>query len=73
MLDWQTVDAASRGDIKRLAVITAGIMALTVVPNPLVMMKKFTADNKWLLATAAMLIWAIWHLNNYSEFLYFQF
>ena len=58
---------------KHLAVLVLGVLALTVVPNPLVLTKKFSANNKWLIATAAMMIWAIWHLTNYSEFLYFQF
>ena len=73
MTDWQTLSGASRDDIKHLAVLVASVAVLTVVPNPLVMMKRFTADNKWLAATAVMLIWAIWHLSNHSEFLYFQF
>ena len=73
LFDWQTIADANRDNIVHLVAIIAGVMLLTIVPNPLIMIKKFNGDNKWLFATAAMLIWAIWHLNNYSEFLYFQF
>ena len=73
MLDWQTISYANSDSIKHLVAITTGVMLLTIVPNPLIMIKNFNGNNKWLLATAIMLIWAIWHLNNYSEFLYFQF
>lgn len=73
MTDVQSIIRMELSGSKYLAAIVVGILALTVIPNPLVLIKKFSANNKWLIATAAMLVWAIWHLNNYSEFLYFQF
>lgn len=73
MVDWHSITETEIKDIRNLTEIVTGGAVLAVVPNPLVLMKKFTANSKWLIATTAMLIWGIWHLNNYSEFLYFQF
>lgn len=70
MADWQTF---SRTGLKRLAVLSVMVGALTVVPNPLVLIKKFKPNNVWLVVTAALFLWTIFHLNNYSEFLYFRF
>ncbi|WP_231465862.1 MBOAT family protein [Selenomonas sp. FC4001] len=73
MTDVQSMVGIEIKQYKHLAQFVAVVAVLTVIPNPLVLMKKFTASNKWLLTTVIMLIWAIWKLNNYSEFLYFQF
>ena len=73
MVDFHTITYVNSNDIKHLAEIIAGVLILTVLPNPLVLVKKFSANNKWLITTAAMFMWAIWHLANYSEFLYFRF
>ena len=75
LLDWQTVADASRDEIKHLAGITAGIMVLAVVPNPLVMIKKFTADNKWLLIVCLLFLFSLYNIavRGTGEFLYFQF
>ena len=73
MADIQSVLRMELVGGKRFAALVLGVLVLTVVPNPLVLIRKFSANNKWLIAVAFMMIWAIWHLNNYSEFLYFQF
>lgn len=49
----------------------AGILLL--VPNPLRLTEKFQPNNRWLIVTAGLLLYALLHLNSYSEFLYFQF
>ncbi|TYZ24059.1 MBOAT family O-acyltransferase [Selenomonas ruminis] len=73
MADYQSLLGAHGKESRHLLEMIGMVALLAFVPNPLVLMKKFTANNKWLIVTAAMLIWAMWHLNNYSEFLYFQF
>ena len=73
MADYQSLLGAHGKESRHLLEMIGMVALLAFVPNPLVLMKKFTANNKWLIVTAAMLVWAMWHLNNYSEFLYFQF
>ncbi len=46
---------------------------LAVMPNPLRCMKYFQPNFLWLVGTVGVFVYAIWKLNNYSEFLYFQF
>lgn len=52
-----------------------GILAamLLFLPNPLKLTEKFQPNNYWLILTAGLLLYALLHLNSYSEFLYFQF
>ena len=73
MFNLQDIMSTDFDQIKHFMVMVLAVLVLVIIPNPLVIMKKFSANNKWLVATAIMLIEAIWHLNNYSEFLYFQF
>ena len=60
-----------------LHVITAALILLAAIllfaPNPLKLMENFRPDNRWLIVTAGLLLYALLHLNSYSEFLYFQF
>ena len=43
------------------------------LPNPLVLIKSFKPNKKWLLLIIILFIYSIINLTNYSEFLYFQF
>lgn len=73
MLNWQTITDASRGDFKHLAAITAGIMALTVIPNPLVIVKRFKENYIWFCLTVIVMIFTLCQFSKISDFLYFQF
>ena len=46
---------------------------LLLVPNPIKIMERFKPNNIWVVIISVLLIYSILHLNNYSEFLYFQF
>lgn len=46
---------------------------LLFMPNPLVLIKSFQPNKKWLGLIIGLFIYSIIHLTNYSEFLYFQF
>lgn len=48
-------------------------IVLAIMPNPQVLLQRFRPNKLWWCATLAMLIWAMLHFNQYSEFLYFQF
>lgn len=54
-------------------VLLALTIVLAIMPNPQVLLQKFRPNKFWWCATLAMLIWAMLHFNQYSEFLYFQF
>ncbi|MBR2215568.1 MAG: MBOAT family protein [Selenomonadaceae bacterium] len=56
--------------IKTLFVL---LVVLVICPNPQRLMKHFKPNAIWLLLMAIAFVYAIWHVNNYSEFLYFQF
>lgn len=70
MIDIQSVNLHRT---RILAFLCVTVAAVATMPNPLILIKNFAPSNKWLLVSIAMLIWTLWHLNNYSEFLYFQF
>lgn len=75
MADMQKVASIDMEDGKHLVSIVAGVMALTIIPNPLVMVKGFTADNKWLLAVSLLLLFSLYTIAmaGAGDFLYFQF
>lgn len=73
LLDWQTVADASRADIKHLSAITAGIMLLTVVPNPLIIVRRFRENYIWFCLTVIVMIFTLCQFSKVSDFLYFQF
>ena len=58
----------------KVAVVLAGLtLMLAVMPNPQVLLNRFKPNSKWLLLILIMLMLAMINLNQYSEFLYFQF
>ena len=61
-------------DVRKVVKI---LLLLTVVlafmPNPQIIIHKFKPNKIWWVTTLAILIWAMLHFNQYSEFLYFQF
>lgn len=72
MIDVQNIDIY---ESKRLAILGVAVAVLTVAPNPLVIVKKFTADNKWLLLVCLLFLIGLYHIGikGTGEFLYFQF
>lgn len=72
MVDVQTIGSAG---LKRLAALCVIVAGLTIVPNPLVLMQKFTADNKWLLIACLLFLFSIYRIATAGtgDFLYFQF
>lgn len=58
------------GDIEML-VITA--IVVVSIKNPVVLVDKFKPNYYWLIGITLMFLYVITRLNNYSEFLYFQF
>lgn len=72
MFDVQNI--GSHG-LERLAGLSVAVAVLTVVPNPLVIVKKFTADNRWLLLVCLLFLISLYHIGvkGTGEFLYFQF
>ena len=72
MVDFQTI---GRTGLKRLAVLCIMIGILTVVPNPLILVQKFTANNKWLLIACVLFLVSIYRIasTGTGDFLYFQF
>ena len=48
-------------------------IVLIKMNNPLVYATNFRANKKWLLLTIAMVLTALYGMNTYTEFLYFQF
>ena len=73
LVDWQTVADASRADIKQLSAITAGIMLLTIVPNPLIIVRRFRENYIWFCLTVIVMIFTLCQFSKVSDFLYFQF
>lgn len=56
-----------------LSALLGLFIVLIWAPNPIKLMDKFKPNNIWVVIISGMLIYSILHLNNYSEFLYFQF
>lgn len=73
MVDIQSVVRMELGGVKRLVALGTGVLALTVVPNPLVILKKFQADYKWFAVTAVVMLYTLYNFSRISDFLYFQF
>jgi alginate O-acetyltransferase complex protein AlgI len=55
-----------------IALIFLAIILLKV-PNPIKMIDNFKPNKKWAAVIFLMILYSIFRLNNYSEFLYFQF
>ena len=53
--------------------VLAGMLLVLLVPTPLAMMKKFTPNKKWVMAAIILFVISLLKMNEYSEFLYFQF
>lgn len=61
-------------DLHRIARYLSVLLAILIlVPNPIKLMERFKPNNIWVVIVSGLLIYSILHLNNYSEFLYFQF
>ena len=73
MVDIQSVINMELSGGKHLAAVAAGVLALTVVPNPLVLANKFRADYKWFAVTMAVMLFTLYKFSRISDFLYFQF
>ena len=59
----------------RIVFILAALMVIVkCIPNPLnILVARFNVNKKWLTVTILVFLIAIYQMNNYSEFLYFQF
>ena len=73
MCDWNTISNANKDDIKHLTAISAGIAVLSVVPNPLIVVKNFKENYFWFIFTVVVMIVTISLFTQISDFLYFQF
>ena len=73
MVDIQSAINMELNGVTRLAVLVIGVLALTVVPNPLMIINKFKADYKWFAVTTAVMIFTLYMFSKISDFLYFQF
>lgn len=67
--DWQLSDSMSKVFIW-LAVLT---LIVLFMKNPIVLVRNFKPNNKWLLLVVVMLFYSIMRITLFSEFLYFQF
>ena len=66
-------DFSSQG-IKRLAELCVMVAGMTVIPNPIEMLKKTKfPSHRWEIATIVLLITSILYITVDSPFLYFQF
>ncbi len=62
------------GQPHKVMLTLAGLaVALLWAPNPIKLMERFRPNNLWAAIVIVLLVYSILHLNNYSEFLYFQF
>ena len=75
MMDIHSVINIDLNGSKRLVELMVIVLALTVIPNPLVVMKKFTPNNKWLVTISLLLLISLYRIAmaGTGEFLYFQF
>lgn len=48
-------------------------VVLALCPNPIRLLERFKPNWKWFLLTLTILLTALYKLNDYTEFLYFQF
>ena len=55
-----------------LVLLLLGIL-LVKVKNPLEWLENYHSNWRWLMVTIIMLLFSLYRLNDYSEFLYFQF
>lgn len=57
-----------------LIVIGILLMAVLFAPNPIRLAERhFQTNWRWLIASSALILYAIYKMNTYTEFLYFQF
>lgn len=73
MVDIQSAINMELNGVTRLVVLVFGVLSLTVVPNPLMIINKFKADYKWFAVTTAVMIFTLYRFSKISDFLYFQF
>lgn len=59
--------------LQETKLILALMLVLFVCPNPVEIIKHFTPNKKWLVIIIVLFIYAMLKLDNYTEFLYFQF
>lgn len=59
---------------KCFIVIGVLLTAVLLLPNPIVLLRqRFQTNVKWLIASSLLMLYALYKLNTYTEFLYFQF
>ena len=73
MVDIQSAINMELSGVKRLVTLVIGVLALTIVPNPLVIVKNFQTDYKWFAVTTAVMLFTLYMFSKISDFLYFQF
>ena len=64
---------ASQIHLAKTFVILLITVFLLTLPNPLILIKYFKPNKLWLILSILLFVYSILKLNNYSEFLYFQF
>jgi alginate O-acetyltransferase complex protein AlgI len=73
MGDISTIVYMDENTRKHLLVLIVSVIALTAIPNPLVMLRKFQPNVKWLSVTVIIMIITLYKFSRISDFLYFQF
>ena len=61
------------GKLKVAVVLAFLTVILAMMPNPQALLQRFRPNGRWLLLILILLLLAMVNLNQYSEFLYFQF
>ena len=56
-----------------ILILIALTIVLVKINNPIVWMKRFKSDWKWLVIILGILLYTLYGMNTYTEFLYFQF
>ncbi|SFT87538.1 D-alanyl-lipoteichoic acid acyltransferase DltB, MBOAT superfamily [Selenomonas sp. GACV-9] len=73
MGDFSSIAYMDEDTRKHLIVLISSVLVLTVIPNPLVMLRNFQPNYKWLGVTAVIMIFTLYKFSRISDFLYFQF
>lgn len=58
---------------KQLGFLGGLFCVLAICPNPILLMRRYKANWTWLVAMLSFIFISLYYLNNYTEFLYFQF
>lgn len=61
------------GRLKAVVLLVFLTVVLAMTPNPPVLLQHFKPNGRWLLMILILLLFVMVNLNQYSEFLYFQF